>query len=95
MLSTSSVSAYPKSINSFAAFIRFLKIDFSSTILIYLSTFAVVGTLSGNIAKYSKPPTDSNFPNETNSAFTVIISIGSALFYKLSIASYIVLLSCL
>ena len=56
--------------------------DFSSTILIYFSTFAVVGTLSGKTAKYSNPPTASNFPSDISSAFTVIISIGSALLYK-------------
>ena len=55
----------------------------------------VVGTLSGNSAKYSNPPTASNFPIALNSDFNVIISIGSALLYKFVIASYIVLLSCL
>ena len=43
----------PSSIISFAVFIKFRNIDFSSTILIYFCTFAVVGTLSGKLAKYS------------------------------------------
>ena len=95
MESTSSVCAYPKSISSLEAFINLLRIDFSSTIFIYLSTFAVVGTLSGSSAKYSNHPTASSFPKDVNSDLTVIISIGSALLYKFKIDSYIVLLSCL
>ena len=95
MCSTSSVGSYPKVIISFAVFIRFLKIAFSSTILIYLSTFAVVVTFSGSSAKYSNPPTESNYPIDDNSDFNVMISIGSALLYKLSTAVYIVLLSSL
>ena len=89
MLSTSSDSSYPNAINSFDVCIKLLRVAFSSTILIYFSTFAVVGTLSGNSAKYSKPPTLSKLPCSTNSAFTVIISTGSFLEYKLNIAEYI------
>ena len=87
MSSTSSVWLYPKLIISFAVFIRFLNKALSSTIFIYCSTLAEVGTLSGKIAKYSNPPIVSNFPVETSSDFTVIISIGSARLYKLTIAS--------
>ena len=95
MSSTSSVGSYPRSIISFAVFIRFLNTDFSSTIFIYFVAFAVVGTFSGNSAKYSNPPTCSNFPIVSSSDFTVIKSIGSALLYKFSIAEYIILLSSL
>ena len=95
MSSTSSVGSYPKSIISFAVFIKFLNTAFSSTILIYFVAFAVVGTFSGNSAKYSKPPTCSNFPIDSNSDFNVIKSIGSALLYKFNIAKYIILLSSL
>ena len=62
-----------------AVFIKFLSIAFSSTIFMYLSTFAVVGTLSGRTAIYSSPPTASNLFIEESSAFRVIMSIGSAL----------------
>ena len=79
MLSTSSVCLYPNSIKSFAVFINALKIDFSSTILTYFSTLAVVGTLSGKLAIYSSPPTAANFSIDVNSSFTVIISIGTPL----------------
>ena len=91
MLSTSSSPAYPKFIISFAVFIKFLSIAFSSTIFIYCSAFAVVGTFSGKEARYSIPPMLSSFPLDVNSYFTVIISIGSALLYRLVIASYIAL----
>ena len=87
MFSTSSVWLYPNSIISLAVFISFLYIDFSSTIFIYFIAFAVVGTFSGNSAKYSSPPTCSNFPIASNSDFTVIISIGSDLLYKFKIAA--------
>ena len=95
MSSIFSVGSYPCSIISFAAFINLLSSDFSFTILIYFSTLAVVGTFSGNPTIYSKPPILSNIPIDVNSAFSVIISIGSDLLYKFSIASYIVLLSSL
>ena len=95
MFSTSSVGSYPKLIISFAVLIRFLSIAFSSTIFIYLSTFAVVGTFSGKSAKYSNPPTASNFPIDVSSDFNVIISTGSALLYRFRIALYINLLSSL
>ena len=86
MSSTSSVGLYPNSIISFAVFIKFLNTDFSSTIFIYFCTIAVVGTLSGKLAKYSNPPTCSNFPIDSSSSFNVIISIGSDLLYKFNIA---------
>ena len=93
--STSSVGLYPNSIISLAVFINLLNIDFSSTIFIYFYALAVVGTFSGNSAKYSNPPTCSNFPIDSNSALTVIMSIGSDLLYKFKIAAYIALLSSL
>ena len=95
MSSTFSVVSYPDSIISFATFISCLTVDFSSTILMYFETLAVVGTLSGNSAKYSIPPTLSNLPIDSNSDFTVIISIGSPLLNKLTIAINISLLSSL
>ena len=35
----------------------------------YFWTFAVVGTLSGKLAKYSYPPTCSNLSIDSNSSF--------------------------
>ena len=85
--STSCVWSYPKLINSFAVFISALKADFSSTIFMYCSTLAVVGTLSGSCAIYSNPPTASNCFIDWSSVFKVIISTGSARLYKFKIAS--------
>ena len=95
MFVESSVCLYPISNNSFASFINDLNTDFSSTIFIYFSTFAVVGTFSGNSAKYCNPPIASNFNIDVNSSLTVIISIAPPFEYIFIIDLKIVLLSSL
>ena len=82
-VSTSCVSSYPRLINSFEVFIRLLNIDFSFTIFMYLSTFAVVGTFSGKSAKYSSPPTMSYFPIYDISFFIFGILISNSFYGKL------------